>query len=100
MSCDTPKNQDFSFFIYIQSKNEKNHDFWRGLIFPILSSPRPVFYQKIAFSHAPAGKISHKSDINIPFLDAPHPLISMAARIVIYDWQRGPRKGYLYHFCD
>ena len=27
------------------------------------------FYQKIAFSHAPAGKISHKSDITIPFLD-------------------------------
>ena len=40
----------FSFFTSIQAKNEKNHDFWRGLIFPILSSPRPDFHQNFAFS--------------------------------------------------
>ena len=58
----------FSFFIYIQAKNEKKHDFLRGTIFPILSSPRPDFHQNFAISRPPAGKISHKSD-NIPFLD-------------------------------
>ena len=47
---------------------KKNMIFWPGLIFPILSSPRPVFHQNFAFSPPPAGKISHKSD-NIPFLD-------------------------------
>ena len=59
----------FSFFTSIQAKNEKNHDFWRGLIFPILTSPRPDFHQNFAISRPPAGKINHKSDINIPFLD-------------------------------
>ena len=56
-------------FICIQAKNEKNHDFWRGLIFPFLSSPRPDSDQNFAISHVPAGKNSHRSDINIPFLD-------------------------------
>ena len=48
---------------------QKNHDFLQGLIFPILSSPRPDFHQNFAISRPPAGKISHKSDI-IPFLDS------------------------------
>ena len=65
----SPKIMIFSFFIYIQAKNEKNHEYSRGLIFPILSSPRPDFDQNFAFSHVPAGKISHKSDITIPFWD-------------------------------
>ena len=59
----------FSFFVYIQAKYEKNHDFWRGHIFPILSSPMPDFHQNFTFLRPPAGKISHKSDITIPFLD-------------------------------
>ena len=67
MSCDTQKIMIFPFFIYIQAKNEKNHDFLQGTIFQILSSPRLDFHQNIAISHAPAGKISHKSDIHIPF---------------------------------
>tara|TARA_A100001015_G_scaffold312627_1_gene418174 strand:- start:74 stop:328 length:255 start_codon:yes stop_codon:yes gene_type:complete len=75
MNPDTPKNHVFSFFAYIQTQNEKNDDFLRGTIFPILSSPRPVFYQKIAFSSIPAEKISHKSDNTIPFLDRGTPLL-------------------------
>ena len=69
MSCDTPKNHDFFIFHSYTSKKWKNHEFSRCAIFPILSSPRSDFHQNFAFSHAPAGKISHKSDINIPFLD-------------------------------
>ena len=38
----------------------------------------PDSYQNFAFSHAPAGKISHKSNITIPFLD-------------LDDWEMGLR---------
>ena len=75
----------FSFCVYIQAKNKKNHDFWRRLIFAILSSPRPDFDQNFVFSHAPAGKISHKSDITIPFLD----LSKTVDRFRSDHWQRG-----------
>ena len=47
----------------------KKTSFSRCAIFPILSSRRPDFDQNFAISCQQAGKICHKSDINIPFLD-------------------------------
>ena len=79
MNPDTPKNEEFFIFYIYTSKKLKNHDFWRGTIFPILSSPRPDFHQNFAFSHAPAGKIGHKSD-NIPFLDIVREIGDLAPR--------------------
>ena len=44
-----PKITIFSFFIYIQAKNEKNYHFWRGLIFPIWVDLDPFFIKNVRF---------------------------------------------------
>ncbi len=82
------------------NKKWKNHDFWRGLSFPILSSPRPDFHQNFLFSRPPTGKINHKSD-NIPFLDficipalnLPHPMLRpKQSRPITNKWRRNKYK--------